>query len=148
MESLINAFGIDVKLIVVQILNFVILAAALSYLLYKPLLKVLDEREAKIQQGIADAEAAANAKSEADAERRSVLGAAHKEAEAIAIRAAQHAKEETAATAASAEEKAADLLARARAEGEQAKAQAIAESEAAVAKLAVLAAEKILREKA
>ncbi len=147
MESLLQAFGIDAKLIVVQILNFVILAAALSYLLYKPLLKVLDEREAKIQQGIADAEAAASAKREADTDRKAVLATAHKEAEAVAARAAAHAKEEAAAAVAAAEEKAADLLARARAHGEQAKAQALTESEQEVAKLAVLAAEKILREK-
>lgn len=147
MESLIDAFGIDAKLIIVQILNFVVLAAALSYLLYKPVLKILDEREAKIRQGLADAEAAGRARSEADDERKRVLEAAHREAGEVAERAASHAKEEAGAIVASAEEKAAAIVARAEERGEEAKARALAESEAEVARLAILVAEKVLRER-
>lgn len=39
MDQLIQAFGIDAKLITVQIINFGILLAALTYFLYKPVLK-------------------------------------------------------------------------------------------------------------
>ncbi|HMA79010.1 MAG TPA: hypothetical protein VKP88_07860, partial [Candidatus Paceibacterota bacterium] len=65
MEQLIQAFGIDTRLIVVQIINFGLLLALLSYFLYRPILNLLEEREAKITQGIKDAEAAAAAKADA-----------------------------------------------------------------------------------
>lgn len=147
MQELLNAFGIDAKLIVVQILNFAVLAAALSYLLYKPLIKILDEREAKIKQGMEDADAAAAARATADAERKEVLATAQKEAAEVHERAKTHAKEEAATIVQGAEARAASIVSSANDRGEQIKEQARAESEAEIAKLAVLAAEKVLREK-
>ena len=58
MEQLIHAFGIDARLILLQVINFGLLMAVLSYLLYKPVLKVLAERQEKIAQGVKDAEEA------------------------------------------------------------------------------------------
>lgn len=49
MESLIHAFGIEWKLLIAQIINFGILAFILFKLIYKPLLKVLDERTAMVK---------------------------------------------------------------------------------------------------
>lgn len=147
MDQLIEAFGIDVKLIVVQIINFIILVALLSYFLYKPLLKVLADREEKIAQGVKDAEAAAAAKAAADSEKQVIVSAAHKEAEAVAARAKTHADEKAATIAATADEKAAAIVAAAETKAAELKVQAHKESEAEIAKLAVLAAEKILTTK-
>ena len=83
MESLIQAFGIDLRLIVIQIINFAVLAAALSYFLYKPVLKLLKDREDKITQGMSDAEQAAKAREMAEEDRKVVLKEAHKEAEEV-----------------------------------------------------------------
>jgi F-type H+-transporting ATPase subunit b len=49
MESLIHSFGIEWKLIIAQVINFGILAFVLFKLVYKPLLKVLDERETMVK---------------------------------------------------------------------------------------------------
>ncbi len=49
MESLIHSFGIEWKLLIAQIINFGILAFVLFKLVYKPLLKVLDERESMVK---------------------------------------------------------------------------------------------------
>jgi F-type H+-transporting ATPase subunit b len=49
MESLIHSFGIEWKLLIAQIINFGILAFVLFKLVYKPLLKVLDERESMVR---------------------------------------------------------------------------------------------------
>jgi F-type H+-transporting ATPase subunit b len=146
MDQLIQAFGIDVKLIVVQIINFGILLAALTYFLYKPVLKVLSDREEQITQGIKDAEAAAAAKADAEHEKQQVLKAAHQEASEVASRAKTAATEQSEAMAAEAQAKAAKVLADAEAAGLERKAALERESEAEVAKLAVLAAEKILRQ--
>ncbi len=148
MEQLIHAFGIDTRLIVIQIINFVVLMGLLSYLLYKPVLRLLAEREERIALGIKDAEAAAEAKAKSEVEKKEVLAAAHQEAEAITKRAEAFLAEQTEEAKAAAAAKAAAILEDAAKKSEELKAQARKESEAEVAKLAVLAAEKILIEKA
>lgn len=146
MESLIQAFGIDLRLITIQVINFVVLAAVLSYLLYKPVLKMLNEREAKIKQGLNDALAAAKARENAEEERKDIVQIAHQEAEDVGKRAEVYAKDKAAEITAAAEASAVDKIRlaeeRAIALSEEAKRQ----SEAEIAKLAVLAAEKILQE--
>lgn len=146
MEQLIQAFGIDVKLIVVQIVNFIVLMGALTYFLYKPVLKVLADREEKIVQGIKDAEAAAVSKADADREKQSILTAAHAEAETVAQNAKSFANEKSESIIAEAQGKAASVIQDAQTKSEEIKAQARRESEAEIAKVAILAAEKVLRE--
>jgi F-type H+-transporting ATPase subunit b len=148
MEQIIEAFGIDHRLIIIQIVNFAILAGALGYFLYTPILKLLRDREEKIAQGLKDAEAAAAAKTAADAEKQTVLAAAHKEAEAVNERAKVAADAKATEIVATAQDKAAELLKSAEAKGEAAKQAALKESENEIAKLAVLATEKMLREQA
>ncbi len=147
MEQLIHAFGIDIKLIIIQMVNFVILMSALTYFLYKPVLKVLADREEKIVQGIKDAEAAAVAKGSAESEKQSILSSAHAEAEVVAKNAKTFADERSEAIVAEARTKAESVIKDAQQKSEELKLQAKKESEAEIAKLAVLAAEKILREK-
>ena len=147
MEQLIHAFGIDVKLIVVQIVNFTVLVVLLSYFLYKPVLKVLADREQKIAQGIKDAEAAAAAKSAAETEKQSILSAAHAEAETVARNAKTYADEKSEQIVTEARVKADGVIKDAQVKGEEIKTRAQKESEAEIAKLAILAAEKVLRQK-
>lgn len=47
MESL----GIDLRLLIVQIINFALLVFVLTKLVYKPILKLLDDRRKKIEEG-------------------------------------------------------------------------------------------------
>ncbi len=147
MEEILHAFGIDGRLIVIQIFNFAILAAALWYFLYTPVLKLLGEREAKIKKGIEDAEKAELARNEADAEKKHILSLAHKEAEEIATRATTHADAKAQEIVSEAHAKSATVLENASARAEELKLQAKKESEAEIAKVAILAAEKILQEK-
>lgn len=147
MEQLIQAFGIDIKLIAVQIINFVVLLAVLSYFLYKPVLKLLNDREEKIKQGIVDAEAAAQARATAMDEKSAILTSAQQEAQEVTARAAAFAKEQETQIVSDAQEKASHVLSDAEAKSAQLKAQALRESEAEIAKLAVLAAQKVLEER-
>ena len=148
MEAIINAFGIDVHLIIVQIINFTILMVALGYFLYTPILNMLRDREEKIAAGIKDAEAAAVAKASAEEEKKVVLTDAHKAAAEVGARAKVTAEVAAAEIVAAAEAAAHAAKAKAVVEAEQLKAAAIKASEAEIAKTAILAAEKILREKA
>lgn len=146
MESLIHAFGIDLKLITIQIINFVVLAGALTYLLYKPVLKILREREEKIKQGMADAEEAKTAKLSALEDKKAVIEAAHKEAEAVSKRAEDYANVRAAEIISEADKTAADTMKSASEKAEALREVARKESEAEIAKLAVLATEKILKQ--
>ncbi len=49
MEEIAHSLGIEWKLLIAQIINFGILAFVLFKLIYKPLLKVLDERTAMVR---------------------------------------------------------------------------------------------------
>jgi F-type H+-transporting ATPase subunit b len=147
MEAIVNAFGIDVHLIIVQIINFTILMGLLGYFLYTPVLNLLREREEKIAAGIKDAEAAAVAKAQAEVEKAAVLTEAHHAAAEVNARAKVTAEVAAAEILAAAETIAHAAKAKAVVEAEQLKAAAIKASEAEIAKTAILAAEKILREK-
>ncbi|MCB9819304.1 F0F1 ATP synthase subunit B [Candidatus Nomurabacteria bacterium] len=145
MDSLIQAFGIDVRLITIQVINFVILASLLSYFLYKPVLKLISERESKIKQGLQDAEDAKKTLEGAEGEKKEILSSAHLEAEAVEKRAESHAKEKAEAIAVSAAEASAAKLRQAESRAEALIEEARKKSEAEVAKIAVLAAEEILK---
>ncbi len=148
MDQIIEAFGIDQRLIIIQIINFALLAVALGYFLYKPVLRLLEEREEKISQGLKDAEQASLSKKEADKEKQAVLSAAHQEAEAVSERAKTAATTEASAIVASAETKASQVMKEAEVKAEHLKTEAIKASEKEIAQMAVLATEKLLRERA
>jgi F-type H+-transporting ATPase subunit b len=145
MEQLITAFGIDAKLIIIQILNFGILMGLLTYFLYKPLLGMLNKREDKIAQGMKDAEAAAAARASADEQKKGILSIAHKDAEEVSAKAKVYADEQAVIIASQAQVKAESIITNAQAKSEEIKEQARKDSEAEIAKLAVLAAEKVLK---
>lgn len=50
----INALGINGKLLVTQLINFVILMIGLTYLVYKPILRLLDERRERVKKSMDD----------------------------------------------------------------------------------------------
>lgn len=147
MEQLIHAFGIDVRLITIQILNFSVLAGLLTYFLYKPVLKLLAEREDTIKKGITDAEEAAVAKASALDEKKLILTQAQKEAQEIDTRAQAYGKEKTVELLLQAQAKASEVIKDAEQKSTLLKENARKESEAEIAKLAVLAAEKVLAKK-
>ena len=145
MESLIHAFGIDARLITIQVLNFAVLAGLLTYFLYKPILRLLEERENKIKQGLADAESAREALSGAEMEKKNILSEAQLNAASMEARAEAHAKEKAEVIMREANEAAAERVRQAEARAEAMKAEALKASEAEIAKSAILAAEEILR---
>ena len=58
MDALAN-LGIDIKLLTAQVINFALLLLILRRFAYQPMLQLMDERSARIEQGLKDAEAAA-----------------------------------------------------------------------------------------
>lgn len=147
MEEIIKAFGIDWRLIVIQMFNFALLAAALWYFLYTPVLNILKAREDKLKQGVLDADAAKVALENADAEKKVILTKAQGEAGDIVARASVRAEEKGTDIIHEAEARAARAVEDAKQKAEEIKAQAHKESEAEIAQVALLATEKMLRER-
>ena len=144
---MIEAFGIDTRLIFVQILNFGLLVLVLTYLLYKPILNILNERQAKILKGINDAKEAEMIRRQVEEERNRIIGEANKEAGIIVLRAKDHAKEKAERIIDEAGIQAEKMLSEALTHGDELKAKALREAEAEISKLAILMAEKILKER-
>lgn len=55
MDAFIDTFHIDLKIIIAQAVNFVVVLFILQLLILKPLKKVMSERASKIEQGLEDA---------------------------------------------------------------------------------------------
>lgn len=144
MQEIIHAFGIDWRLIVIQIFNFGLLAGALWYFLYTPVLKLIADREEKIKQGVENALKAEKALEFADVEKNEILKKAHGEAVQIVARGMHHAEEKEQTLLREASEKITRQLKSAEAQVEEMKVKALKESEAEIVKMAMLTAEKVL----
>ncbi|HWP61310.1 MAG TPA: F0F1 ATP synthase subunit B [Candidatus Paceibacterota bacterium] len=148
MSALFQAFGIDWHLLLIQAVNFGLLLAALTYFLYKPVLRIIDERREKIAESVRVANAAAKKLEDAKTKSDSMVGAATKEAEELVAVARTRADEKANELLKAAQSRSDALLAEAAAKAEEAKRQAVRASEKEIARAAMLAAEKILSEKA
>jgi F-type H+-transporting ATPase subunit b len=81
-DLLVN-FGVSWERLLGQIVTFVILLVVLRLVMYKPILRMLDERKQKIAQGLKDAEAAADERRRAEEKASAELKEATRKAEAL-----------------------------------------------------------------
>lgn len=145
MGALLTAFGIQTPLLLAQLVNFAVLFVVLTYLLYKPVIKTLDARRAKVAQGVLDADAAAAKLATADAEASATVQGAETEAEGIVKSAREEAGSEKTRIVKEAEARAAAVAADAEARAKETASKALRDSEKEIARLAILAAEKAMR---
>ena len=147
MGALFSAFGVDWQLLLIQLVNFALLLAALTYFLYKPVLRIIDERREKVAEGVRLAQQADKKLEDAKKQGDGMVADAAKEAESLVASARMRATELTAETTKAAEAKATGILKEAQAKGEEQRRLALQESSKEIARAAMLAAEKILHEK-
>ncbi|MFZ3011819.1 MAG: F0F1 ATP synthase subunit B [Minisyncoccia bacterium] len=83
MESIINAFHIDYKIIIAQMVNFGIVFAVLYFYAIKPLSKIMKERGEKIEKGVSDAKTNAEILNKTNIEYGEAIGRAKAEANEI-----------------------------------------------------------------
>jgi len=147
MNELFEVFGINWKLLLIQAFNFGLLLIILWRFLYTPVLRMIDERRAKIAEGIENAEAAERKLASSKTEGKSIVGSASREAEKIVAAARERAEEKGGELLRQAEARADAVLSEASQRAEESKRQALKESEREITRAAMLAAEKILRGK-
>lgn len=139
------AFGVNWKLLLIQGLNFGLLLFVLHKFLYKPLFALLDKRQLAIKKGLKDAEAAAHEKEKVLAEKDSILASAREEGGKVADGIRKQAAEVEKETIRGAQEKSMNIVAEARAKADAEREHLLRESEKEIARMAVLGAEKVLR---
>jgi len=141
-----EGIGINLPLLVAFVINFVILFALLSIVLYKPVLKILDERQAKIKESLEQAEQIKEEVARSDEQIKANLKTAHKEEQALIAQAAQIGERLTEEAKEKARQEAESLIAKAHAEIGRERDKAIGELRKEFVDIAILAAEKVINE--
>ncbi len=144
MGALIEAFDINLVGLVFQVINFLLLLFLLNRFLFKPLLARMDERNAKIERGLEDAQAAARDRELARAEREAAVAEARKEAAEMVARANKIAEDTRNEILTEARAEAEKVTQRAREEITAEKDRAMAEIRSQVADLALESAGKLI----
>lgn len=83
MEKVLSDFGVNPILLAAQVVNFLVLVFILQKLLYKPVIKLLDERKKKIEESLKNAEKIQLELEETEARREKVLNDAIEEGKRI-----------------------------------------------------------------
>jgi F-type H+-transporting ATPase subunit b len=81
--EILSILGLEGKVFVAQLVNFLIVVFILKKILYKPMQKMLNERQSKIERGLQDAQNAKIALENAGEERKKILAAAKNDADAL-----------------------------------------------------------------
>jgi F-type H+-transporting ATPase subunit b len=141
-----GALGINGPFLLSQIVNFLILFLALRFLLWKPMLKMLNERKQRIAQGLEDAEQAGRDRERAQAEYEERIKQAGQEREEILARAAEEGEQAKAEALAQARAQAERIVAEGKESVERERQQMLAELRNQVAALSIAAANKLIGE--
>ncbi len=139
-----EALGINLGFLLVQILAFIIVFLALEAWAYKPLLNMLETRKKKIAQSLEDARVAAEARADAEKEAARIVGEAHAEASKIVREATERAQAAGRDAKAAAEAEALAARETILTEAQQERNRILADLRGQVAALAIAATQKLV----
>jgi F-type H+-transporting ATPase subunit b len=145
--NLLTSLGLDARLFIVQTLAFAVLLGVLAKFAYPPLIKSIDDRRAKIEAGLKEAEKSHQALEEAEANVQALLAEARKEADGIIARSQQEASAMVAEAETKAKQRAERLVAEARSQLDADVSKAREALKKDTLKLVSMATEKIISEK-
>ena len=139
-----EALGINLGLLIVQIIAFIIVFLTLNAWVYKPMLDMMDTRKKKIAQGLEDARVAAEARANAEKEAAKIISEAQAEAGKVVREATERAEVAAKDVRASAEAESAKAREAAMAEAELERGRILGDLRGQVAALAIAAANKLV----
>jgi F-type H+-transporting ATPase subunit b len=139
-----EGLGINLKYLIAQIVNLVLLFVLLRKLLFKRFQTTLDERSARIQKGLEDAEIASKRAMEAEEVYQERIEQAERERRAILAKATQEGERSREEILAKAQEEAKQLALEAQANIERQREQAASELRKQVADLTLLATTRVI----
>ena len=141
-----EALGINLGYLISQIVNFTLLAVLLYFVAYKPILRMLDERSARIKQGLDDAEQASRRAAEMEQEFEQRLAEARKEGQEIVAQATQMSEKARQEILETAREEARAQVEKAKEEISRERELAMSELRQQVADLSLNISEKVIGE--
>jgi F-type H+-transporting ATPase subunit b len=141
-----EGIGINLPLLVVFVINFLILFTLLSIVLYKPVLKMLDERQAKIKESMDQAEKIRQETARSEEEIKGHLEKARKDGQNVIAQATQIGERLKEEAKQGARQEAEALISKARGEIQRERDKSTEELRAEFADIAILAAEKVINE--
>lgn len=144
MQAIFDALNFNVWTFLSQVINLLIVFGVLYLIIYRPVLKMVEEREERIEGSIRRADEARDESERLRRDYEQKMEQSRQEALDIVERARKLAEETQQNAEKSAREEADRILTRARAEIEGEKAKALAEIRGEITTLAVLAAGKVI----
>lgn len=145
--ELLNNLGINGKLLLAQIINFLILLFVLYKFAYGPILKMLDDRTKKIEKGLKDADESHKKLAEIVQKEKEVLKKAREEAQAIIVKAEEQAKKNKEDIITESKTQSEKILSDAQKKIEEEKNKMLAEVKGEISNLVIMATEKIISQK-
>ncbi|MCX6734853.1 MAG: F0F1 ATP synthase subunit B [Candidatus Peregrinibacteria bacterium] len=143
--EIISTLGIDPKLILAQVVNFLILFFVLKKLVYKPVVALLEKRRTMVEQSVLNSKKIEERLAALEDERKKILAEASSNAMAAMEQAKKDASEEHQKAMVTAKKEISALAERYRGQLKDEKDQMFDELKAEVATLIVNSCEKILR---
>jgi F-type H+-transporting ATPase subunit b len=141
-----EALGINLGLLIVQLIAFTIVMLTLNAWVYKPMLDMMETRKKKIAQGLEDARVAADARANAEKDAAKIVADAQAEASKVVREATERAEVASKDVRAAAEGEAAKAREAAMAEAELERGRILGDLRSQVAALAIAAANKLVGE--
>jgi F-type H+-transporting ATPase subunit b len=147
MDSLIETFHIDYRLLIAQIINFAIVISVLYFFAVKPLTKVMQDRTKKIEKSLDDAKKIDIRMLEAEEEFKKTVAQAKIDAGSIMEKAQVHAEEKRKEMLIKTKEEIGQIINDEKAMIQQEKAKILKEIKADISDLVISSVEKILEKK-
>jgi len=138
--------GINLPLLIAFTVNFILLFVILSLAAYKPIVKMLNDRQAKIAESMEQAEKIRQETAHSEEEIKAHLENARKEGQAVIAQATQIGERIKEEAKDNARQEAESLIAKARTEIQLERDKTVEELRAEFADIAILAAEKVIKE--
>jgi len=145
--ALFEALGLNIQILVAQLINFSILLFVLWKFGYGPMAKFLEERKDKIEKGIEDAESAGKKLKEIEEKEKEVLKTAKKEAAIILEKAREQSEENKKKAVEKAKAEIGQIINKEKETIALEKARTLKELRGEMAELIMQATEKIILEK-
>jgi len=138
--------GINIPLLIAFVINFVILFALLGLFLYKPVLKMVDERSKRVKESMERAEATKEEYARAEGEVKRLISKAREEGQTLVSQATQIGERLKEEAREGGREEAQAIIERTRAELEEERDKAIDDLRREFVDISIMAAEKVINE--
>lgn len=147
MAELIHKLGIDWRLLVAQIINFLILFFVLKKFLYRPILEVLEKRRERVEKSLSNAERLESEITKVGEMREEIIRKANQKANEILGEARELAESKRASILKDAENEASRMIEETKHKLEKEKGKILDEAREDLAELVLLATEKVIQER-